>query len=64
MSKLASARAEEKTDAQLAKYRAQSAAMVHRAVGDPEAVLREGLAVFDALSVARERANKTACKDE
>jgi hypothetical protein len=44
----------------LAKYRAKSAAMVHKASGDPEQVCKDGLQVFDALSPARERANKTA----
>jgi hypothetical protein len=44
----------------LAKYRAKSAAMVHKATGDPEQVCKDGLQVFDALSPARERANKTA----
>jgi hypothetical protein len=41
-------------------YRAKSAAMVHKASGDPEQVCKDGLQVFDALSPARERANKTA----
>ena len=44
----------------LDEYRAKSAAMVHKASGDPEKVCEEGLAVFDALSPARMRANKTA----
>jgi len=49
----------------LAEYRAKSACMVHKASGDPEQVCKEGLAVFDALALARERANKTALsKDE
>ena len=48
----------------LAKYRAKSAAMVHRAVGDPEQVCKDGLQVFDALSPARERANKSAIPNE
>lgn len=50
----------------LAEHRAKSACMVHKASGDPEQVCKEGLAVFDALAPARERANKTAAssKDE
>ena len=49
----------------LAEYRAKSACMVHKASGDPEQVCKEGLAVFEALAPARERANKTALsKDE
>jgi hypothetical protein len=44
----------------LAKYRAKSAAMVHKASGDPEEVCEEGLAVFDALASAREQANESA----
>jgi hypothetical protein len=55
---------DEATEAKLGKYRAKSAAMVHKASGDPEQVCKDGLAVFDALSVARERANKTANEDE
>jgi hypothetical protein len=52
-------------DTRLAEYRAKSACMVHKASGDPEQVCKEGLAVFDALAPARERANKTALsKDE
>lgn len=38
-------------------YRAKSACMVHKATGDPEQVCKEGLAVFEALAPARERAN-------
>ena len=56
-------KAEEQTKEQeaLAKYRVKSAAMVHKASGDPaEQVCKDGLQVFDALSPARERANKTA----
>lgn len=49
----------------LAEHRAKSACMVHKASGDPEELCKEGLAVFDALAPARERANKTALsKDE
>ena len=55
---------EVKTDTRLGKYRAKSAAMLHKASGDPEQVCKDGLAVFDALSAARERANKTAPKDD
>ncbi len=44
----------------LAEYRTKSACMVHKASGDPEQVCKEGLAVFDALAPARERANRTA----
>ena len=52
-------------DKRLAEHRAKSACMVHKASGDPEQVCKEGLAVFDALAPARERANKTALsKDE
>jgi hypothetical protein len=53
----------ESQETRLDKYRAKSACMVHKATGDPEQVCKEGLAVFEALSPARERANKTA-KDE
>lgn len=45
-------------------YRAKSAAMVHKAIGDPEQVCKDGLQVFDALSPARERANKSARTNE
>ena len=55
----------EEFDARLEKYRAKSACMVHKASGDPEEVCKEGLAVFEALAPARERANETALpKDE
>jgi len=56
----------EQESARLAEHRAKSASMVHKASGDPEQVCKEGLAVFDALAPARERANKTAAssKDE
>jgi|HubBroStandDraft_6_1064221.scaffolds.fasta_scaffold389740_2 hypothetical protein len=66
MSKSASARcpAEAVEQQALAKYRAKSAAMVHKAVGDPEQVCKDGLQVFDALSPARERANKSAIPNE
>jgi len=62
MSKAAAAQCPSETKERqvLAKYRAKSAAMVHKAVGDPEQVCKDGLQVFDALSPARERANKTA----
>jgi len=53
-----------KSDVRLAKYRAKSAAMVHKASGDPEKVCRDGLAVFDALAPARERANDTVSSEE
>lgn len=56
-------REETRTETPLDRYRAKSAAMVHKATGDTEQVCKEGLAVFEALSHARERANKTA-KDE
>jgi hypothetical protein len=48
----------------LAEYRAKSACMVHKAVGDPDEVHKDGLAVFDALAPARKRANGTASKDD
>lgn len=56
-------RSETAKETRLDKCRQKSACMVHKATGDPEQVCKEGLAVFDALSPARERANKTA-KDE
>ena len=64
MSRPGSAPCRAQEDVRLAKYRAKSAAMVHKAVGDPEEVCKDGLAVFGALSQARTRANKTAPKDE
>lgn len=62
MSKAAASQCPSATKEQeaLAKHRAKSAAMVHKATGDPEQVCKDGLQVFDALSPARERANKTA----
>lgn len=48
----------------LAEYRAKSACMVHKAVGDPEEVRKEGLEFFRALSPARQRANGNALKDD
>jgi hypothetical protein len=38
--------------------------MVHKAVGDPEEVCKDGLQVFEALSPARKKANETALEDE
>jgi hypothetical protein len=66
MSKPAAAPCHSETKQQqiLAKYRAKSAAMVHKATGDPGQVCKDGLQVFDALSLTRERANKSAYKDE
>lgn len=57
-------KAEKEASSRLATYRAKSAAMVHKAVGDPEQVCKEGLTVHRALKPARRRANGTALKDE
>jgi hypothetical protein len=38
--------------------------MVHKAVGDPEEVRKDGLAVLAALTPARRRANGTALKKD
>jgi hypothetical protein len=52
-------------ETRLDRYRAKSAAMVHKAVGDPEEVRKDGLAAFHSLASARRRANETAPqKDE
>ena len=64
MSRSGSAPCHTEEDVRLAKYRAKSAAMVHKAIGDPEEVCKDGLSVFQALSPARKRANKTAPQDE
>jgi hypothetical protein len=53
----------DKKNRRLAEYRAKSACMVHKAVGDPDEVCKDGLAVFDALAPARKRANGMASKD-
>lgn len=53
-----------KQESQLAKYRAKSAAMVHKDCGDAEKIKKQGLATFQALSRARERANATALKKD
>lgn len=53
-----------KQETQLAKYRAKSAAMVHKDCGDVEEIGKQGLATFQALSRARERANATALKKD
>lgn len=52
------------TARKLDEYRAKSAALVHKASGDPDKVCEEGLAVFDALSPARSRANGTALVED
>jgi hypothetical protein len=51
-------------ESQLAKYRAKSAAMVHKDSGNEEEIGKQGLATFQALSRARERANATALKKD
>jgi hypothetical protein len=52
-------------ETRLDRYRAKSAAMVHKAVGDPEEVCKDGLAIYNSLASARRRANETAPqKDE
>ncbi|MFZ0480039.1 MAG: hypothetical protein WAL71_12895 [Terriglobales bacterium] len=53
-----------KEESQLAKYRAKSAAMVHKDCGDAEEIGKQGLATFQALSRVRERANATALKKD
>jgi|HubBroStandDraft_1064217.scaffolds.fasta_scaffold517248_2 hypothetical protein len=53
-----------KRESKLAKYRAKSAAMVHKDCGDAEEIGKQGLATFQALSRARERANATALKKD
>ncbi|MGD0990823.1 MAG: hypothetical protein ABR874_23715 [Candidatus Sulfotelmatobacter sp.] len=44
------------------RIRARSAAMDHKAVGDPEEVYKDGLAMFHALIPALRRANNVAAK--
>ncbi len=60
----AARRDEVEESTRLAVHRAKSACMVHKASGDPEQVCKEGLAVFNALAPARERANKTAISED
>lgn len=43
----------------LEHLRQKNACTVHKTYGNPEEIRREGLAVFEALRPARERANKT-----
>jgi hypothetical protein len=52
------------TGSRLDHYRAKSAALVHKAVGDPEEVCKDGLATFDSLASARQRANETAPQND
>jgi hypothetical protein len=54
----------EKQNRRLAEYRAKSACMVHKAIGDPDEVCKDGLTVFDSLAHARQRANGTALQKD
>lgn len=58
------AHTETKQQKRLAHYRAKAACTVNKAVGDPEEVCEDGIAVFKALAPARARANDTALKDD
>jgi hypothetical protein len=60
----AARRSEVEEKSRLEQYRVKSACMVHKASGDPEEVCKDGLATFNALGPARERANETVLKKD
>jgi hypothetical protein len=51
-----------KQNTRLAEYRAKSASMVHKAIGDHTEVREDGTEIYRALARARRRANGTALK--